>query len=156
MRDRIQFLREVYQDLTLRWNPRDSGQLLHGALGAFVLNALGVLLGFGVHLILTNVLSVPDYGTFAYALSWAGILVLLCTLGLDTLLLRQLAVYRQKHEYAKLRGILLFSDRVAVLGSVMVAGIFAFFVAFISGIRSCFLFKFLSGTTVCAAASVVA
>jgi O-antigen/teichoic acid export membrane protein len=81
-------------------------QLLLGAAGTVGLNAAFVVLNLLVVLVLTRLLCPRDFGAYASAYAWAGLLAVLAVLGLTPLVVRQVASYRAARSWDLLRGLL--------------------------------------------------
>jgi O-antigen/teichoic acid export membrane protein len=67
------------------------------------------------------VLQVSGYGTFAYASTWLGVLIIPSTLGLDQVLLRYVAAYNETCNWPALKGLLRFALAIGFTGSVSVS-----------------------------------
>lgn len=106
--------------------------LARGASGVFVVTSLGQALMFGLMVFLARLLGVTEYGAFVYALSWLNILMLVSKLGLDTASLRFVASYVATEDYGHLRGLLRRANAIALLASVVVAGLAAWAVMALS------------------------
>ncbi len=96
-------------------------RLLRKASGLFVLNVVGAALAFLVQLLLTRVLGATFFGMYAYTMSWLNLLCCLAVLGHDTLLMRQVAVYRNKEDWPHLRGMLRHAQRIPLLAAAALA-----------------------------------
>jgi O-antigen/teichoic acid export membrane protein len=70
---------------------------------------------------MARILGVGEYGKYIYALSWVGILVLFAKHGMDTALVRYVAGYRARGEWALMRGILLTGFRSVLATSIVLA-----------------------------------
>ena len=79
--------------------------LARGAGGAFIADALGRVFAFGLQLLLARLMGVEQYGIFAYVLAWLNILVLVAKLGLDTMLVRFVPIYKIEHRWSLLYGV---------------------------------------------------
>lgn len=107
--------------------------MVRGTMGIFVLKILNVVLVFGTTLLLARLLGAKDYGIYAYAVSWASLLSVPGVMGLDTLLVREVARYKTLRNWASLRGILGWSARLVLFSSCGFALSFALGVWFFQG-----------------------
>ena len=103
--------------------------LARGALGAFIVKITGAGILFGLHVLLARLLGVTQYGIYVYAITWINILAILCLLGYHTSLVRFIAEYNAKQQWAKLRGILRRSSQAVLAFSIFV-GIIAVAIIF--------------------------
>lgn len=79
-------------------------KLRNGALKAFSIKVLGVLLLLLMHSILGNQLGPENYGTFSYAISVVALLVVIVSLGWPNALMRFTVQYIEQKEWRLLRG----------------------------------------------------
>lgn len=87
-----------------------------------VLRIVQVGLEFLCGLALARLLGASSYGAYAFALSWVGLLGIPVALGFDRLLIREIAKFRARAEWAFMRGILRRSSQFVILTSIAVAG----------------------------------
>lgn len=104
--------------------------MVRGTVGTFVFKVINTILVFGTSLILTRLLGVKEYGVYAYAISWASLLSVPTAMGLDTLLVREVARYKTLKDWSSLRGILRWSDRIVLALSLGLAITFALVIRF--------------------------
>jgi O-antigen/teichoic acid export membrane protein len=95
------------------------------AAGTYVLQVASLGLGFLSQLVVARLAGISGYGTYAYALAWSAMVVQPSLLGLDRVLIRELATYQQARAFGLMRGLLRRSDQVAMV----VAGALAALVA---------------------------
>jgi len=107
--------------------------MVRGTVGTFALKVLNTVLAFGTSLLLARLLGAREYGVYAYAISWASLLSVPAVMGLNTLLVREVARYKALEDWGALRGILRWSDRVVLLTSIGIAVTFALIVWFLQG-----------------------
>jgi O-antigen/teichoic acid export membrane protein len=86
--------------------------LARGSLGVAVLLAGSVLFSFVTGVLLARLLGSAEYGIYAYAMAWVGLLVIPANLGLPSLLTREMAVYQANADWGLLRGLLLWSQKM--------------------------------------------
>lgn len=100
-----------------------------GVGSAFLANLTGVLLLFAAQAFLARLMGAQQYGIYIYVVTWMGILVLLGKIGLDTALLRYVAMYNAQGAWGTLRGILIRADQIALAGIIGINAILAITVA---------------------------
>ncbi len=113
-------------------NKKDTGTLkaymVRGTVGSFLLKVMNTLLVFGTSLLLARLLGAKEYGVYAYAISWAQLFAVPAVMGLNTLLVREVAKYKALEDWGALRGILCWSDRIVLLMSIGIAAAFSLIV----------------------------
>ena len=102
--------------MTARNNLRD--QLIKSTGGTFFLKLCASALSFTVTLFLTKALGKESYGTYVYVLAWIGVLSIPATIGFTQIVVRDIAIYYAKKEWALLRGLLSFSNKIVFLSSL--------------------------------------
>jgi len=107
--------------------------MVRGTVGSFALKVVNTVLAFGTSLLLARLLGAKEYGVYAYAISWAQLLAIPAVMGLNTLLVREVAKYKTLEDWGFLRGILRWSDRVVLLTSIGIAAVFSLIVWFLRG-----------------------
>lgn len=100
-------------------------RLIKSAGGTFVLKVTAIGLGFLTTLLLARVLGAAEYGAYAYAMAWLGLLGIPATLGFHQLLVRDVAIYHAQEEWGLLRGLLSFSNRLVLTVSIVLTAIAA-------------------------------
>src|SRR5437870_7499768 len=80
------------------------GYFARATAGTLALRAASLALGFVCHLFLTRLLGAHDYGVYVSALAWTNALSVPATLGAERLIVRQIAVYRARRDWALWRG----------------------------------------------------
>lgn len=105
------------------------GRLARVSLGSFVLKAVGMVLLFGLSVVLARVLGPVAYGTYEFVIAWVTLLLVPATLGLDRLAVRVTSAAMERREPGVARGILRWSTMVVAGWSVVVAGATAAVVA---------------------------
>jgi O-antigen/teichoic acid export membrane protein len=113
----------------MRFGPADPSQsapfrlsdllspLLQGTLKVALLRLAGVGLSFGLSAAMAHWLSVAEFGTYSFVLSWIGLLAMVGTYGLDRVMVRDVSVYHARAAWDLLRGILRWANAVALLVS---------------------------------------
>ena len=78
-------------------------------------------LGFILNVLLARFLGVADFGVYTYALAWRDLLIIPSLLGLDTLMVREVAVYRAKSNWGLLRGLLRWANTIVLVSSIVIS-----------------------------------
>ncbi|MBU1707882.1 flippase [bacterium] len=89
-----------------------------GSTGTFGLKVSTAGLAFLISLILARLLGATGYGAYAYALSWVRLLVIPAILGLDKLLVREIASYQTQSLWGRMRGLLRRSNQGVLIASI--------------------------------------
>lgn len=95
--------------------------LAKGAAGTFSLKTLGLVFSFVTAVVLARLLNATGYGVYAYAVSWATLLYVPGMLGLDILLVRNVASFEATADFARLRGLLAGAYIAVGVASVVIA-----------------------------------
>lgn len=88
--------------------------LIRGAGGSLALKVVSALLSLVVGVLLARALGANQYGIYALALAWLGLLKVPTTLGLPALVTREVAAYSARQDWARLRGLLVRANQVVV------------------------------------------
>ena len=96
-------------------------QLLRGTGGSAVVQAANILLALAAGVVLARTLGPESYGTYTFVLSIVTLLSLPAKAGLPTLLVREIAKNQVKRQWGLLRGILKFSNGLALGYATVVA-----------------------------------
>ena len=103
-------------------NPaRPAGALMPMVSGSLVLKIVAAAMGLAVALSLAHVLGRSGYGTYAYVMAWADLLVILAVGGPEQLLVARIAAYQQQKAWNLVRGIWRWANRYAVVVSLVTA-----------------------------------
>lgn len=105
---------------------RLSTLLIKGSVGTFALKVISTGLAFIISLLLARLLGAKGYGIYAYAMAWASLLAVPSALGLDRLLVREVAVYQTQAAWGLMRGLLSRANQtvlVVSLGLALVAAL---------------------------------
>src|SRR5215471_1648330 len=92
-----------------------------GAIGSFVLKGVLTSFSFFSALLLTRSLGASEYGVYAYALAWVNFLCIPALLGLDRVLIRDVAAGQVESEWGLMRGLLRWSNAVVLGFSLTIA-----------------------------------
>ena len=85
------------------------------AAGTFLLTAIFAAMSFVISILLARWLGKAAYGAYAYAMAWVMFLIVPALFGLDTLIVRQIAVYGAHEKWPLSRGILSWATRTVWL-----------------------------------------
>lgn len=105
-------------------------RLARGAVLAFIVNILSLLLALLTQAILARSLGVEGYGVFAYVMGWINLLVVPAMLGFRVSQLRYVASYRATEDWALMRGATTFADQV-VIGTAIAGCLLALLVVWL-------------------------
>src|SRR5690606_31947914 len=95
--------------------------LARGSGSAFLISLLGFGLMYALRVALVKWMGRAEYGEYAFALSWATVLVLIASLGLPLAALRYMPQYIAAGDAARLRGLLRFGQALTLVGGALVA-----------------------------------
>ena len=116
------YLRHLQRTLKRREGPgATESYLARAAAGSLALRVASLGLVFICHLLLTRLLGARAYGLYAYALAWMKALSVPATLGLERLLVREVAIYRARSDWASWRGLLIWAGRTLLIAAVGIA-----------------------------------
>lgn len=123
--------------------------LLRGATTAFGITLFSTALTFLTNFGLARWLGTEGYGTYTYAFAWVTILSVVATLGLDALLMREMAKYKAQNNPEKLTRILQWATRVvfgltAALSISLIAGLWLGLTNFTPALRTTFTLALLA------------
>ncbi|NKE73148.1 polysaccharide biosynthesis C-terminal domain-containing protein [Candidatus Manganitrophus noduliformans] len=103
--------------------------LLWGSIGSLVVRAIGMGLRMLAGILLARILGATGYGIYAYAVTWLGFLTIPTIMGLDQVLLRFVAAYKETRGWSALKGVVKFS----ILLGLAAAGVTTLFsISFVS------------------------
>jgi O-antigen/teichoic acid export membrane protein len=92
-------------------------RVARGAAGLFLLKVAYSAIAFGLGLLLARVMGPAGLGAYSYAMSWAVLLAVPGALGLDKLVVREVAVYYDREDWKHLRGLLRTGNRAVLIAS---------------------------------------
>lgn len=93
------------------------GPLARAAAGSLALRVASLGLGFACQLLLTRLLRAHSFGLYVYALAWMKALSVPATLGLERLIVREVAAARARSDWGAWRGLIRWADRTVLLAS---------------------------------------
>lgn len=98
------------------------GHVLRGALAAFIVRALGIVIAYLVHVLLACWTGPTQYGLYAYAWTWLMVLAMVVPIGLNEAILRFVPTYIADKKWAELKGIVSRCPLlIAVIGALTAA-----------------------------------
>lgn len=95
-------------------------RLARSAAGIFALKVISIGLSFITSLLLARILGTKGYGTYSYVLAWVGVLSVPAVLGLDRMLVRDIASYHARSEWCMIKGLLHWSNKIVLLVSLAI------------------------------------
>ena len=102
-----------------------SHSLFKSGFSTLLIKALGMPLAFALQLVLVRVMTVAEYGVYAFAVAWLSILTLVVPLGFDVSYMRFIPEYRVHAQWSYLKGILRRGNALVFVFSLIIAGICA-------------------------------
>ena len=94
-------------------------KLIKGAAGSFGIQIGSNGLAFILSIIFARFLGTVGLGTYSYAVTWANLASIPATLGVDRLVVREMAVYRTKSQWQLMGGLLRWSNVVVLSFSLI-------------------------------------
>lgn len=101
------------------------GQLIRGGAGSALVQVLSKVMALLFGVVLARGLGAEGYGIYAYAFALMTLLMVSAELGMSTLLLREIAASQARHDWPYLRGVTVRGIQIALLSSLIVAGVAA-------------------------------
>ncbi len=110
--------------LTYWWRVTSSlrSRLVRGGLSGLTVRVLAIVMGFLSSVVIVRLLGAEEYGRFAFALTIVTFLVMPSTLGLPTLIVREIAGGEATKDWGRIRGIIIWSRRVVFGSSLALCG----------------------------------
>lgn len=115
--------------------------LTAGATGSLALRVGLTGLSVVISIMLARFLGAGQYGYYTYALAWINLIAVPTGLGLDRLLVREVAVYQAQSKWRLLRGLLRRSNQAVLCTSLLVA--------LAGGVTGALIFKGVMQSTFC-------
>lgn len=97
------------------------GRLVQQIVSSFGLRVIYMGCTFLTSLILARFLGATEFGIYTYTISWSYLLGVFSTVGLDNLLVREVAVYKSNAAWGLLRGILRWANIISFSFSMIIA-----------------------------------
>src|SRR4051794_16659824 len=99
----------------------ETARQARGAQLAFAVQVAGVVVSYVLQIVLARALGPAGFGSYSFVLAWTGPLAMLAGLGLPTVALRFLPVYKDAADVERLAGLVRASERIALAASVAIA-----------------------------------
>ena len=96
-------------------------KLIKGAAGSFGLKIAASGLTFIMSVIFARFLGTAGLGTYSYAITWANLLSIPAALGIDQLIVREMAIYRHQSRWSLMAGILRWSNFMVCSAGIILA-----------------------------------
>jgi len=87
--------------------------------GTFILMIIASLSNFLLSLALARILGPYSYGIIIYAITLIGFMVILNVMGMDRLLVRNIAAYKINHHWKLMKGLMLYTHRSVSINSII-------------------------------------
>jgi len=123
MRDSVTILGEVL--LGKEESHAVRKRIVEGLAGLVGLRIFFGVLSFGLSIFLARTLGKDGFGTYSYAFAWIVVLGVPAILGMDQLLIREVAAYEVKKEWGLMSGLLRAANRAVLLVSLGIVGVAA-------------------------------
>lgn len=109
---------------------KDESILFRGSSQAFILKVFGLIVAYGLQVLLARVLKVEEYGTYVYVLTWANLIVLFTKLGFDGASKRLLPVYKSKKQHYHFNEYVKYSTKISFIIGISVLAIALTYMSF--------------------------
>lgn len=97
------------------------GRIAKGATGTFSMKVINAGLVFISSVLLARFLGTGGYGTYTFVMAWIGLLTIPALLGLENLIVREMAVYQTRTAWGMIRGLLRKANQIVSLSSLSLA-----------------------------------
>lgn len=94
---------------------RDEGILLKGSSQAFIIKVLGLIVAYGLQVLLARTLGVEHYGEYVYVLTWANLIGLFTKLGFDGASKKILPAYNAQKKDDHFKSYVLYASKVSFI-----------------------------------------
>jgi O-antigen/teichoic acid export membrane protein len=108
-------------------------RLLRDVTSTFGLKVAYSGLNFALGVVLARLLGATGFGAYNYAIAWMSLLNTLAVLGLDKLLVREIAICHAKSEWGRMRGLLRWTSGVVLCTACSLALLVAAFTCLLAG-----------------------
>lgn len=119
----ISYLREIYNSLKSSKEGGLKGIVIKGTAGTFTLKIINKALAFISSLILARTLDVSGYGAYSYILAIIALLSIPSVLGMDKLLIRDVARYRATGQWGSIKGLIKWTNSMVIILSLIIIAI---------------------------------
>ena len=107
--------------LSIQERHQRKNRLAIGAVSSFGLKIAGSGLSFALSVMLARCLGTVGWGIYAYAMTWTNLLSIPATLGIDQLIVREMAVYRARSRQKLMAGLLRWSNSLVIVTAIALA-----------------------------------
>ena len=90
------------------------GRLVRSMAGTFGLRVANIGLSFVTSIVLARLVGAANYGTYVYAMTWVALLSVTSAVGLDKLMVRNMAAYQAKADWSRMRGLLRWASWIVL------------------------------------------
>lgn len=97
------------------------GFLAKAIAGTFGLKVINAALLYFNSLFLARILGAEGFGLYSYAGAWTYLLLIPSALGIEGLILREVAVYKTQRQWHLAKGLLNWSNKIVLLNSIVIA-----------------------------------
>ncbi|MBA2556467.1 MAG: oligosaccharide flippase family protein [Chloroflexi bacterium] len=118
---------------TARLVPLRPGRLARTAAGSFGLLVLSTGFGFVSNVLLARILGAGGYGLYVFVMAVIGILGVFCVVGLDRLVVRELAGHVTRGSWDLASGVVRYANALGLVASVAVTLLALVAIAVVSG-----------------------
>jgi O-antigen/teichoic acid export membrane protein len=102
-----------------------ASSLARGTFGTFGLKVASIGLTALTVVLLARLLGAAGYGAYTYAMAWITLLNVPAILGMDTLLVRNIAAYRTQSAWGLMRGLISKANQASLASSLMICALAA-------------------------------
>ena len=102
-------------------NKKPEPHLIKSILSTFSLRLISTGLAFVINVFLARLLGLDEFGKYTLVFTWVSLLSLFTTVGLENLMVRQVALYKSQELWGLLRGLLRRADHIVLCTSSGVA-----------------------------------
>ncbi|GAB4524336.1 MAG: flippase [Pleurocapsa sp.] len=89
--------------------------------GTFGLRVINAFLVYFNSLLLARVLGAKGFGLYSYAGAWTYLLLIPSALGIEGLILREVAIYQTQSRWNLTKGLIQWGDKIVLLNSILIA-----------------------------------
>ena len=116
--------RATHEDMKIKQIQKQllKSSLFKGAAGSFALKIAATGFTFITSVVLARLLGSEALGAYFYIFSWIGLLSIPAVLGLDNLLVREIAIAKTQSNYGLLKGLLQWTNGVVMLTALALMG----------------------------------
>ncbi|MGL4881586.1 MAG: lipopolysaccharide biosynthesis protein, partial [Waterburya sp.] len=118
----VRYIQDLWQTLFAKEQQSSlKKRLIRGAAGTLGLRTAATGLNFITGILLARLLGASGFGIYTYAFTWTQLLSLGATLGLDKLIVREVAIYQNKSTWDLMSGLLRWGNQIVLAVSLGLA-----------------------------------